>query len=84
METGELYIKLKAYDSALVSYRIVTTDYYDTEYYSQANLEIIRSLVLLKKEDEANTFLQKLIDNNELFVDDNFKELASEILDNAS
>ena len=38
----------------------------------------------MKKEDEANTFLQELIDNNELFVDDNFKELASEILDNAS
>ena len=84
METGELYIKLKAYDSALVSYKIVTTDYYDTEYYSQANLEIIRCLVLMKKKEEANTFLQELIDNSELFVDDNFKELASEILDNAS
>lgn len=84
METGELYIKLKAYDSALVSYRIVTTDYYDTEYYSQANLEIIRCLVLMKKEGEANTFLQELIDSNELFVDDNFRELASEILENAS
>jgi hypothetical protein len=38
----------------------------------------------MKKEGEANTFLQELIDRNELFVDDNFKELASEILDNAS
>ena len=38
----------------------------------------------MKKEGEANTFLQELIDSNELFVDDNFRELASEILENAS
>ena len=77
METGELYVKLKAYDSAVVSYKIVTTDYYDTKYYRDANLEVIRCLVLLGKSDEAEDFLDKLNKNNKSFVDDSFNKAAS-------
>ena len=84
METGELYMKLKAYDSAVVSYKIVTTDYYDTEYYNDANLEIIRCLVLMDKKDEAKTFLDNLAEKNESSIDKNFKELASKILNDPS
>ena len=50
METGKLYIKLKAYDSAMTSYEIVVNEYYDTKFFNDANMEIIRCLVLLKKE----------------------------------
>ncbi len=84
METGELYMKLKAYDSAVVSYKIVTTDYYDTEYYNDANLEIIRCLVLMDKKDEATLFLDDLTEENESSIDKNFKELASKILNDPS
>ncbi|MEC7822384.1 MAG: outer membrane protein assembly factor BamD [Candidatus Neomarinimicrobiota bacterium] len=84
METGELYVKLKAYDSAMVSYKIVTTDYYDTEYYDDANLEIIRCLVLMDKKDEAKLFLNDLTEENESLADGNFKELASKILNDPS
>ena len=84
METGELYMKLKAYDSAVVSYKIVTTDYYDTKYYSDANLEIIRCLVMMDKKDEAKTFLDDLTEKNESLADGNFKELASKILNDPS
>ena len=84
METGELYVKLKAYDSAVVSYKIVTTDYYDTKYYNDANLEIIRCLVLMNKMDEAKIFLDDLTEKNQSSMDKNFKELASKILNDPS
>ena len=84
METGELYMKLKAYDSAVVSYKIVTTDYYDTEYYNDANLEIIRCLVLMNKKDEAKIFLDDITEKNQSSMDENFRELASKILNDPS
>ena len=42
METGKLYFKLKAYDSAIVSYEIVINEYYDSSFVKKANLEVIR------------------------------------------
>ena len=84
METGELYVKLKAYDSAVVSYKIVTTDYYDTKYFNDANLEIIRCLVLMNKKDEAKIFLDDITEKNQSSMDENFKELASKILNDPS
>ena len=84
METGELYVKLKAYDSAVVSYKIVTTDYYATKYFNDANLEIIRCLVLMNKKDEAKIFLDDITEKNQSSMDENFKELASKILNDPS
>ena len=60
METGKLYIKLKAYDSAMTSYEVVVNEYYDTKFFNDANMEIIRCLVLLNKSDEAKQFLEDL------------------------
>ena len=84
METGELYVKLKAYDSAIVAYKIVIKDYYDTTYYRDANLEVIRCLVLLDKNEEAEEFLDSLNKSDESLVDDSFKKIASDILNNNS
>ena len=84
METGELYFKLKAYDSAIVSYKIVINEYYDTQYYRNANLEVIRCLVLLDKEEEAKEFLDGLDASDESLANDSFKEAASQILNNNS
>ena len=84
METGELYFKLKAYDSAIVSYKIVINEYYDTQYYRNANLEVIRCLVLLDKEEEAKEFLDGLDVSDESLANDSFKEAASQILNNNS
>ena len=36
METGKLYIKLKAYDSAMTSYEVVVNEYYDTKFFNDA------------------------------------------------
>ena len=84
METGELYSKLKAYDSAIVSYKIVISEYYDTEYYRDANLEIIRCLALLDKNDEAKEFFDNLNTTNKLLIDDMFRNAVSDILNNKS
>ncbi|MEO2116392.1 MAG: outer membrane protein assembly factor BamD [bacterium] len=84
METGELYFKLKAYDSAIVAYKIVIKDYYDTTYYRDANLEVIRCLVLLDKNEEAEEFLDSLNKSDESLVNDSFKKIASDILNNNS
>ncbi|MDC0152472.1 outer membrane protein assembly factor BamD [bacterium] len=84
METGELYFKLKAYDSAIVAYKIVIRDYYDTSYYKDANLEVIRCLVLLNQNQEAQEFFDSLNQSNDSLVSENFKELALDILNNNS
>ncbi|MEC7918610.1 MAG: outer membrane protein assembly factor BamD [Candidatus Neomarinimicrobiota bacterium] len=84
METGELYFKLKAYDSAIVAYKIVIKDYYDTTYYKDANLEVMRCLVLLGNNEEAKELLEDLEETNQSLLDDSFMEIASNILNNNS
>ena len=84
METGELYFKLKAYDSAILAYEIVIKDYYDTVYYRDANLEVMRCLVLLGNNEEAKEFLEDLEKSNQSLLDDSFMQIASDILNNNS
>ena len=84
METGELYFKLKAYDSAILAYKIVIKDYYDTVYYRDANLEVMRCLVLLGNNEEAKELLEDLEVANQSLLDDSFRQVASDILNNNS
>jgi len=80
METGKLYIKLKAYDSAMNSYEVVVNEYYDTKFFNDANMEIIRCLVLLNKSDEAKQFLEDLEMNEKSIVTDTFKKQALSVI----
>ena len=80
METGKLYIKLKAYDSAMTSYEVVVNEYYDTKFFNDANMEIIRCLVLLNKSDEAKQFLADLEMNEKSIVTDTFKKQALSVI----
>ena len=80
METGKLYVKLKAYDSAIVSYKIVINEFYDTKFFNEANMEIIRCLALQKKSDEARQFLTNLEINEKSVVTDSFKEQALSVI----
>lgn len=80
METGKLYVKLKAYDSAIVSYKIVVKEFYDTNFFNDANMEIIRCLALQKKSDEAKQYLIDLEINEKLVVTDSFKEQALRVI----
>jgi len=80
METGKLYFKLKAYDSAIVSYKIVVNEFYDTKFFNDANMEIIRCLALQKKSDEAKQYLTDLEINEKSVVTDSFKEQALSVI----
>ena len=80
METGKLYVKLKAYDSAIVSYKIVVNEFYDTKFFNDANMEIIRCLVLQKKSDEAKQYLTNLEINEKSVVTDSFREQALSVI----
>lgn len=63
MESGYLYVKLKAYDSAIKSFKVVVNDYYDTQFIEDAHSEIIKSLILLDKIDESDKYFDQLMDN---------------------
>ncbi len=80
MESGKLYVKLKAYDSAIISYKIVVSEFYDTKFFNDANMEIIRCLALQKKSDEAKQFLTDLEMNEKSVVTDSFKERALSVI----
>ena len=80
METGKLYVKLKAYDSAIVSYNIVVNEFYDTIFFDDANMAIIRCLSLQNKSDEAEQFLMDLEMNEKSVVTDSFKEQALSVI----
>ncbi|MEL0115969.1 MAG: outer membrane protein assembly factor BamD [Gammaproteobacteria bacterium] len=82
METGKLYIKLKAYDSAKQSYENVVNDYYDTKFYYDANLEIIRCLVFLGEKDKAKVFLKNFMTKNDSMISSEFNKEALDIINN--
>ena len=84
METGKLYTKLKAYDSAIASYKNVVNDYYDTKFYFDANLEILRCLILLGETTEAKAFFNNLKIKEESMISDKFNKEALDIINNNS
>ena len=57
-ETGILYIKLGAYDSAILAFEQMLENYYDTEYVPQAHLGIIRSYSGMEKVNKVEEYYQ--------------------------
>jgi outer membrane protein assembly factor BamD len=62
LETAILYIKLHAYDSAIVAYEDLLRQYYDTDFAEEAHVGIIRSYSLMKKVEEAKNYYQSIED----------------------
>ena len=58
LESALLYIKLHAYDSAIVAYEDLLRQYYDTDMAEKAHVGIIRSYSLMKKMDEAQNYYE--------------------------
>ena len=56
LETALLYIKLHAYDSAIVAFEDLLGQYYDTDLAEEAHVGIIRSYSLMKKVEEAENY----------------------------
>ena len=58
-EAGRLYLKLEEYDAALIYFNEVLSLYYDTDYSDLARIEIIFTLLLQQKIDDATKQLEK-------------------------
>lgn len=56
LESALMYIKLRAYDSAIVAYEDLLRQYYDTDLAEEAHAGIIRSYSQLKKVEEAKEY----------------------------
>jgi outer membrane protein assembly factor BamD len=77
-ETGILYIKLGAYDSAILAFEQMIENYYDTEFVLQAHLGIIRSYSALEEVDKVEKYFQS---NKHIFPEDTVKEANKIIID---
>lgn len=77
-ESALLYIKLHAYDSAIVAFKDLLSQYYDTDLADDAHVGIIRSYSLLKKVEEAKNYYQA---NEEKILSADLKEKALEYID---
>ena len=78
LETGILYLKLGAYDSAIITFEHMLGDYYDTEFVSEAHLGIMRSYSAMQKKDEAEKYYHSF---KHIFSEDTDLE-ANNILSN--
>ena len=58
LESAQLYIKLHAYDSAIVAYESLLSRYYDTNLAEEAHVGIIRSYSLMKNVEEAKNYYE--------------------------
>lgn len=75
-ETGILYIKLGAYDSAILAFEQMLENYYDTEYVPQAHLGIIRSYSGMEKVNKVEEYYQSY----RHVLPDDIAQKASEVI----
>lgn len=77
-ESGILYIKLGAFDSAILSFENVLGQYYDTEYADLARFNIIKCMCEMKEFEKAEKRLEQYTSS---FEDSSVRESAYEYLD---
>ncbi len=77
-ESAILYIKLHAYDSAIVAYEDLLGQYYDTDFADDAHVGIIRSYSLMKNYDEAKKYYET---NEDKIVSSELKAKALNYID---
>jgi outer membrane protein assembly factor BamD len=77
LESAVLYIKLHAYDSAVVAYEDLLRQYYDTDFADDAHAGIIRSYLLMKKVEEAKNYYKS---NGDKILSPNLKAKSLEYI----
>jgi len=77
LESGRLYLRMEEYDSGIVYFEAVVSNYYDTPYYDDALVNIILALVLKGEVNEANKFFEN---NEDEFSDKDNVLLAKNII----
>ncbi len=77
LKSAVLYIKLHAYDSAVVAYEDLLRQYYDTDLADDAHVGIIRSYLLMKKVEEAKKYYKS---NGDKILSPNLKAKSLEYI----
>jgi len=72
--TGELYIKLHAFDSAVVAFEDMLIKYYDTDMAEKAHVGIIQAYSLMNDAESANEYYNN---NSDKFISDESKQLVN-------
>lgn len=73
--SAELYIKLRTYDSAIITFEDLLATYYDTKYAEQAHIGIIQANILM---NDSDTALKYYDENKEKIVSEGgLKEVQS-------
>ena len=80
LDTALLYIKLHAYDSAIIAYENLLEQYYDTDFAEEAHVGIIRSYSLMKKVEEAKKYNQS---NEDKILSSDLKAKSLEYINSA-
>lgn len=79
-ETGILYIKLSAYDSAVMALEELLESYYDTEYAEKAYVEIIHCYSLMQEIQQAEDYYTT---HEQLISSTQMRQKAREYIDDA-
>jgi outer membrane protein assembly factor BamD len=58
-ETGILYLKLRVYDSAIISFEDMLAKYYDTDYAEVSMVGIIKGYSLMGEKEKAKNYFEK-------------------------
>ena len=78
-EVGRMYLKLEEYDSALIYFRSVLNNYYDTSFSDNARVGIIFTHILNNNHEGANNYFKS---QKERFLSENkYKEAATLLQD---
>ena len=80
IDSGKLYLRMEKYESALIYFNLVLSEYWDTSYTDDALHHIIISYVLDDKIEEAEFFFH---DNKNKFKDDSYLYKSENIIKNA-
>ena len=80
IDSGKLYLRMEKYQSALIYFNLVLSEYWDTIYTDEALYNIIISYLLNNDIDMAQLFLD---DNKDKFKDDSYLSKSNNIIINA-
>ena len=78
-EVGRLYLKLEEYESALIYFRSVLNNYYDTDFADDARIGIIFTHILNENRQGARSYLNT--EKNRFVKPEKYKEAESLLVD---
>ena len=73
--SAELYIKMRTYDSAIITFEDLLATYYDTKYAEQAHIGIVRANILMKDTEAAINYYNE--NKDKIVSEDGIKEVQS-------